>query len=571
MPEQSERMGSKRVRYRKPSGGKYYMMSVFLDQIYQDRYCHDAWSIFNLKKKRPSWSNTSVALTKKYQELYGNSKDFEDITSSMMRKNINELDERGILRKLENQRATSEYKYYPNETTEGYLALIDYVKDDYRRGYFPNREFMIDPLYGNYSEMVLNRQFVLDVLRKNGDSICTVYNGKLVDIPLFGRYKKNYETHDRLQQMLDNLVKAKELISDTKNKDYRKVMELFGDNSKLDRKSLRLNKTIRKSNLEMIDRIIDGMSKEIDFMKAYGDILNGKADDALKENFSDRLMREYKEHIDEIAPDYPKFILSSIATKGLSYYRQEANWIDIELTGQETSELESIEEGLSEFYKQFIDENIVMPILCLIQMSPNALYAFTSTKGWPIPDRIYSYSSDNTIRPVWTIKAANLDQKTESYLIQNKSVNTLIWILTRAALIDYLAGNIRTNRITDSHRGMNRTTLKSFGQCCLKVDEKDAIRYYALFTFSVYREYTVSIYVSENPGYNLMEDLMGLSPDEPYPLIYDWSPAIGIVYKGLESPFVRGHEILDLISSTYGFENVTLRGIIGRAIRDGRI
>ena len=566
-------MTKKEHRYRPPSKGQCYLMSVFFDQIYRDRYQFGRWSIINLDKKRPSWSNTAEAMRKQYRELYGNIDGFEDISSDMIRIYIKDLEKNGVLLKqLNNHRAISEFRYYPNETTEGYLALLDYVLEDYRRGSFPNKEFSLDPLYGAYSDMVLNRQFVLDTLKRNMDYIRTSYNGELVDIPLVGRYKKNYETKDRLTDMIDVLDKIGSVINDSKNKGYRKVMEIVEDDIEPTKDpNFRLNRKKRESNLKMIDDIKRGLLEEIEFMEMYRRILEGKAEDSLWENFSDRLMDEYQKHIDNIAPNYPRFGLDSIFTSGLSFYRQEANWLDICLTGDEKERLESISEGLSEFYVDWIDENIVMPILCLIQMSPNALYGFTRTNGWIIPERVYSYSCDNAIRDIVAIKAAKSDPVKEKYLLQDKEINTLLHQITRIALIDYISGNIRTSRGTDNHKGDNRTTLKSFGWCCLNVEEEERVHYPALFTFTVYKEYTVSIYVSENPGYNVFEDITKSYPDDPYPLIYDWAPAVGISYKQVNSPYVRGNELLNLINSSGTMDDVCLRGILSRAILSGRM
>lgn len=565
-------------RHSKPSDAKCYLMSVFLDQIYRDRYIFDDMFPFKIVKdgkrfRKPFWSNTSEGLTEQYNELYGEMEGFEKVSSNMMWRYINDLEKHGILIPGRNHRAAVEFKHYPNETTEGYLNLLRYIKEDFERGNFPDHRFGLDPIYGPYSEMVLNRQFVLDILRKNVDCIRTVYNEGLVDIPLVGRYIKNYETSKRLDDLIEAVEKIGRIIRDGKNRNYGKVLDLVHDeDSPRNGDGYKLNREKRKSNLKMIDeRLKPGLLEEKEFMEMYGKILKGNEESKLWESFCDDRMEKYKQHLDKITPDYPRFFMNKITTSGLAMYRQEAEWLDIVLTSDEKEKLESIAEGLSDFYVKWIDENIVMPILCLIQMSPRALYAFIETDGWLIPDRIYTYSSEMALMKPLKVKALGLDPVSENYFSHLKMINTLLYSLTVEALQDYLKGSIRAGIGVDSHTKVNRTNLMTFGYCCMKMDEGEPLRIPALFTFSVYREYSVSIYVSDNPGHNMMKDSLESSPDEPYPLLYDWGPAVGISYKRTESPYVRGRELLDLILNSVSIDDVYLRGIITEALISGRI
>ena len=77
--------------------------------------------------------------------------------------------------------------------------------------------------------MVLDRQFILESLRKKAKCIRILKDGRLIDLPLLGRYKRNFELGPRIGKMMRTLEEVRKIIADESETDYKKVMNLLLD------------------------------------------------------------------------------------------------------------------------------------------------------------------------------------------------------------------------------------------------------------------------------------------------------------------------------------------------------
>ena len=239
------------------------------------------------------------------------------------------------------------------------MALIRHVEEDYRRGFYPDKRFGLDPLYSMYSDMVLNRQFILDSLRKKIKCIRILKDGKLMDLPLFGRYIKNYELGPRIEAMMKTLEEVRTIIADEKETDYRKARDLLLKTNEplpesYDKNYYMLTPEKRESNLAYLGRLMEGLieaQKQLESQRELLDVrqhvnsseMSSKRDAHVMKRFSDKNTEGYVQHLDSMSPEHNHLIVSDAEFNGLHWYGQEATWIDPVFTQEEEMILEGID------------------------------------------------------------------------------------------------------------------------------------------------------------------------------------------------------------------------------------
>ena len=362
-------------------------------------------------------------------------------------KSLKKLENEGIIRKTDNnEKVQKESKYYPVETTEGFLRLLRYTLKDYRSGFYPvGNRFGLNPAYSKYSEMVLNRQFILDCLRKKAKTIRTIHGKRLVDIPIVGRYSKNYELGPRFRRFVNVLDEVRRLLADTGEKDYRRICDLLlGKDEPLPKNSMdpdytKITDEKRESNLLMIDKLKQGFELELEFLDYYAEMMDSRTEElrAIRE-FSDGTSKRFADHLFRLRDEQRWYINAETEINGLSWYRQESTWERMVLDKDDRTRLDTAYPGCSEEYPEWIEERIVMPLLCLAQFSYVALISIAFDKIPGTLDGTVTFSDNNGYRlmprhvpPKWA------DEKAIAFMFSNKTFNDYLGTLTKASMGDY--------------------------------------------------------------------------------------------------------------------------------------
>lgn len=572
-------------RYRKPNDIDTYVLDIFLNRIYLDQDHLNRKSnmflvpIFNPKtgeqfKLPREWSNTPRAIFEQYGREYGNKPGFDKPSIDKVYRALNKyVEAKIIIPASHTDKVNPESKYYPNETKEGFLALFNYVREDYFEGFYPEKKFNINPLFSEYTNRVLNRQFVLDILREKVDFIKIWSAGELIDLPLLGRYRKNYELEPELNAWIDKIGEVQEIISDEAVTSYRPVKNaLLGiDEDMPNDRYHTITPEKRKYNLELLEKLKKGLISEREYLRDY---VKNNADrvnnlDTISQ-FSDGTADAYAEHFEDISPDYHGAFDNSPQLLGLNWYKDEAVWTRPYLSPEETDRILKLNVDPTE-YTGWLDEYIVMPILCLIQMSPAALYTFIDSDVWAPKNRIFTFTSERKRTTLPELLEPSDNPEMTKFLVNPKTFNLFLGFLTRRALADYIYGNVCIVKDNNFHGQLNRTQLITVGLSYVKLPDKKELHIPALFTFRIWKDYTLSILFSEISRHNPINDFWSPVADEPIPGQYDWSPALGISYNKVDYPSARLYELRTLIVHTITEHDFCLSHLLEQAFLKGTI
>ena len=200
-----------------------------------------------------------------------------------------------------------------------------------------------------------------------------------MEIPLFGRYPKNHEIGYRIEDLKQKLGEVRTALEDRTKTDYRIIQQiLLGTEEMEDDDYHRIAEGKRESNLKFIRRLIDGLDTEMEFLERHNGIGTTDYNNDSARIFSNRMSDDYADHIKEMSPGHRWYIDPTMEVFGLSSYRMEAAWEDIWLEDSERTRLDGIHPGLSEVYPDIVNDDIVMPLLCLAQLSPRVLFTLAS-------------------------------------------------------------------------------------------------------------------------------------------------------------------------------------------------
>ncbi len=588
--------GNVRKRYNQPSDAECFILRQFLDRIYTDRDAKNRYNPFRMPFTAQDesfrlphvWTNTPKELHEQYERECPAGKGFGKCTESNIRKILKKLEDEGIIRKTEsNESVYAELKYYPVETPEGYLSLIRYVREDYRRGFYPNKRFGLDPLYSRYSDMVLDRQFILESLRKKAKCIRILKDGRLIDLPLLGRYKRNFELGPRIGEMMRTLEEVRRIIADESETDYKNVMNLLLDTDEplpenCDEGYYRLTPEKRKSNLVYLDRLSGGLGEARKHLESQRKLLDdgrhadntevrGKRDILVMRRFSDRNTKDYAEHLNSMSPKHQHILALDTEISGLHWYGQEATWIDPVLTEKEKADLMMIDKEIADEYTVWLNDRIVMPLLCLAQFSPSALINIAFPENCSKEDGIYEFSDKWNHRPDAIRIAGTVPDDILEFERGPKAFNDCLGVLCKYAIGDYLTGNIRI-RGRYRHDEMTKTQMMTFGYSgVITAEESENYAVPALFTFKAFRDYTISIMFSESPGYNIMQDLIGPPDGHPRPAVFDWCPAVAECECRVNSPSAWMLEIHSYIMNAVCEKDFCIHSLIRQALMRGTL
>lgn len=270
-------------------------------------------------------------------------------------------------------------RYYPNETNEGFRSLVNMMAEYKERDKFGRDYTAI--LYSAFSRLFVNRQLILDVLKERNVKLALRGDGKNIEFPLAGRYRKMYETHmggdGPLSSMIDSIdVFREEIANDIREwgteKDKTDSNEIDGELHVLIEEKLQ--------NIDaFLEAIRELISDEIEKCREFKKIVEEKGNGSLENtDVWDRFKHD---------------------PTGL--YRKESTWSPIYLTDEEKVQIGNIEckghKLTDEEYRSMMEEKVIIPILCLIQSSPSALIYFV-TGDWE--DLYKEPNEDHTLLPL---------------------------------------------------------------------------------------------------------------------------------------------------------------------------
>jgi len=208
-----------------------------------------------------------------------------------------------------------------------------------------------------------------------------------------------------------------------------------------------------------------------------------------------------------------------------------------------------------------------MPVLCLIQASPLALFAFSSLSD--SDEKICMGFSNYYPRPCPLDVGPEFDDDVRRYLVNPKTFNVLLGNLAKFTLTDYINGRLRLNMRVNLHSKLNLTQLLSVGTTRVKMVDDQDYNYPSLFTFGIYKDYTLSILYNDPVSYNFNFEFMRPIGDRPSVALYDWGPAIGCSHRAGNYPLVRMYELYSLISAPVGENDFCLSYLIEQALLKG--
>lgn len=583
-----------RQRYRPLSEPMCFILDTFLNKMYLDRKKDDRYNLFRLKVDFPDtkegrekreeyeertrlphyWVNSPAELFRQYQKMCEDNKSLKQVSESTFYRCFKTLEREGILIPIgKTGNNMGKRIYYLEESSKGYQRLLKFVHPHYQRFTLPDDHFHLDPAYSRYSLIVLNRQFILDCLRNITGSICMIVNGELVELPIIGNYLKNYEVKGKIEEFKGKLLDVRSVLDDRTQNDYRMIQEiLLGVDDEMAQDEYHsLTDEKRESNRRLIDIIICGLDKELDYLKQYSETFSIDYKQKEVRAFSDRASKGYAEHISKLSPDHKWYIDPTMEVMGLSFYRSEAVWESIYLTDSEKKQLDSVFPGLSDDYPDIIEEKIVMPLLCLAQMSPSVLFALASLDSGGSQKEPLTYSEEIQHLFPQFISETDIPPELMIFRTSSKTYNMLLGKLTKVALADYLNHRYRISPDWAMHPTFGRTCLLTFGSSMIR--HSDGKQYFipALFTFGIYKDYTLSIHYNESPSYNLMDEFLSPSADHPRSTIFDWSPAVSSVNRGICSPNARLYDLFMMMVSSVGVSDFCLHSMIEQCILRGDV
>lgn len=327
--------------------------------------------------------------------------ELEEIEYSTLVKELNMLADRDrILVKSDNKNIKRKCFYFPNETIEGYDRLLDFLyllplspKDDYG---ISCRELA----FSEYSRIVLNREYVLQNMRKKG---MTLRWGQLNQYPYRGRYKKVYECPQPLRKLVSMCDELKTVIPDISCSD-----------------SFLFPKTTHQ--------VIDDLKKDAETYLSRIEKIN-------------EALSEKEENADQLARLHPKewFVLDPD-----SKLRREAKWVMLELSDDDKKELLALyaqyqskkPEDISEderkaFFHEYIDR-VEIDVLYTLSMISNSYWALIYFHCYRA-DNFYRMETEG-IDPYERLPGPSVANRTGNY-----GMDDIFWDkqLYRFAMFDY--------------------------------------------------------------------------------------------------------------------------------------
>ena len=170
--------------------------------------------------------------------------DLKTIEYSTLFKELNNLTDRDhVLVKTDGKNIKRKSFYFPNESIEGYDSLLDYLL---QLPYDPNDDFGIacrELAFSNYSKVVLNREFIIQNMRRKKMRVRFVENN-YDEYPYLGHFKKVFERPEPIVKLASMCSELEGMLNDQKD-----ALEI-----------VREVRELAETYLERIDRIQEKLS-----------------------------------------------------------------------------------------------------------------------------------------------------------------------------------------------------------------------------------------------------------------------------------------------------------------------
>ena len=289
-------------------------------------------------------------------------------------------DDEGIL-ESKSKRSNS-YRYYPKEDYDTLKKILgmSYGTD---KGNVTEKHILI---HSRYYELMVNRQMILDAFRADDVKIRMELEieGKRyrMEAPVLGRFRKVYEMHPVLSSIIEKLNGLKERMEsgDYSPKDAaeclfddKELADEISDN-KYEPEQMEANHAFLSEFIEHLETIRDEMSSLDDLAHEEGCHEGGPFSSIVWFPADRRLMR--REAL------WEELVLSEDDIKELRSVQV------LEVDGEVCKPIDDqgIHDEFLEYYPYCLEDDFILPVLCLIELSPKAASRFIEGGHYRLQD-----------------------------------------------------------------------------------------------------------------------------------------------------------------------------------------
>lgn len=286
----------------------------------------------------------------------------------------------GVLVLGNRRNARNRTLYYPNESTDGCLALVRFLSRSDEGG----RALCASA----YAHTVLDRQLVLDVLRRNGVTVTVALGSPgtgavySINSALVGRYLRVYEDQEPFMDFQDRLMRLSDTLSQMDDVEVRLALYPEVREGVVEGGRVPDGTGCRDANLGYLEHVIDGVDSFLGDMQRFEDAAGdgGLPSVPMEARFSldpDNSLRRESWGRGLYLTDAEREALVSLGRDCVA-----ARYGQMSAHGEAVRPADCEEESwyigrwFADGYPQFLDEEIVLPILALITLSPSARRRF---------------------------------------------------------------------------------------------------------------------------------------------------------------------------------------------------
>ena len=421
---------SEKQAYR-PSEMRFWLMYHMLDEIYLENHGvpeGDDPSKYSMNEFPPYYRHNDVTgigrcfdrdlfirgPTENVRILESDGTEHVEVRSKFnyqaTRKVLEDLVDRGILVMSASSNVRNRKLYFPDESDSGLSALVDYLGTyaEYAGGRlrvnggrgdlqpWPYKSFT--PIrksdFNSYEPLTIEADILLSskfcrmtvtrglILRRLGTLGKYLIINLSVDgrqykvcLPIRGRYLRTYEDTEPFERFLDNCNGLRDMLEGLTNPEL--WLDLIGgDRAEADKSSVkRMSKGIKDRIRTHLETVSDLVVEELERMKA----LKAAVEDADEQDA--RFWFGYDRHDDLRMESWGSRPV--LDEDDIGEMRRAAKVLCPDGSDRRWVEAPSYPEGLVELaiqlYPEVVDDQVVIPTLCLIQMSPSALICFANS------------------------------------------------------------------------------------------------------------------------------------------------------------------------------------------------
>lgn len=277
---------------------------------------------------------------------------------------------------------SNSYRFYPKEdytTLKKYLEML----------YDTNENKMLEKhILSNsrYYDLMINRQLILDTFKTNGVKIRMVLEidekHYKMEAPVLGRFRKVYEMHPTASCLIKRLNDLRNRIGlgdysqkDVVNKlfDSKKLIDMIPD-AQYRPEQIKANYSFLSDFIRYLESIKDEMIRLDDLAYKKGCHDGG--------HFSSAVWFPADRHMMRREALWEKLVLSEEDLEEL----ESIQIFNIDDDACEPINNKAIRSKFMDNYPTYLENNFILPILCLIELSPKAASRFIKEGHYESPD-----------------------------------------------------------------------------------------------------------------------------------------------------------------------------------------